>query len=123
VSRDSIATRLRADRFQKLYAQKQIFSFFKLHLWIVNVHEGMLAFQPLFLCCHIHRRQKMRRLIQDFEFEMKIGKRTKKGVDDVQQEKNRPTLIAMCGGVRASWHPMMLAKTLTTFEPTGSSSM
>jgi hypothetical protein len=83
----------------------------------------MLAFQPLFLCCHAHHRQKIQRLIQDFEFETKIGKRTKKGVDDVQQEKNQPSLIATHGGVRASWHPMMLAKTLTTFEPTGGSSM
>jgi hypothetical protein len=62
-------------------------------------------------------------LIQDLKFETKIGKRTNEGVDDVQQEKNRPTSIATHGGVRASWHPMMLAKTLTTFEPTGGSSM
>ena len=62
----------------------------------------MLAFQPLFLCCHVHRRQKIRRLIQDFEFETKIGKRNNKGVDDDQQEKNRPTLIVTRGGVRAS---------------------
>jgi hypothetical protein len=62
-------------------------------------------------------------LIQDFEFETKIGKRNNKGVDDDQQEKNRPTLIATRGGVRASWHPMMLAKTRTTFEPTRGSSM